>query len=162
MIGFRKTGLLITALVMLMAIGMAVDNFNLSAVAFGAMVVLPAFYFNEAEPVFYVWIYRETSLGFLKKKAWFAIVNLLIYALPAMILLMVVFQAQWWIPPLIFIGGMVFMLVMITAKYAVYPSEIGIAQAVLLYLSFQLPPLLLVVVPLFIKRSKRNLQSYLS
>ena len=62
---------------------------------------------------------------------------------------------------IIFVVGYLCLTTIILAKYAAYPQEISIPQAILMGLGFSFPPFLLVVLPMFYQKAITSLQPIL-
>ena len=55
----------------------------------------------------------------------------------------------WWILLLLVFTGISFLIVIILAKYAAFPNEIQLPQAIVLAACVWFPPLLLLTIPYF-------------
>ena len=160
-IGFRKSVVFILLSYILTIIGIRYQNFNLAisslVLIFGACFS----FYAQPEAPFYVWIFSANANVFLFKKIKTAIFFSAILCMPAFILLMVFFTANfYWIIGVQLIG-FVYLGIIIIAKYANYPDVINLPQGLLLTISLLFPPLLAGVIPFFYLQSAKRLKEIL-
>ena len=62
---------------------------------------------------------------------------------------------------LFFLVGWAFLVCMIVSKYAAYPDELNLTQAILMSLCVWFPPLLIVLIPYLFFKSQNRLCSLL-
>lgn len=160
-VGFRKNVLVIGLLYFLICKAVQVDNYNLGAVSLGAIFLLMMSFHWAPEQKYYVWLHNDNPQRFLRRKILTSIICSIILIAPAFILLSFSFSDRILISLLIIAVGIIFLSSMILAKYSAYPNEINLPQAILYGLSLWLPPMLLVVIPVFYKQSVRKLNQIL-
>ena len=160
-VGFRRSFLVFILCYGLIAISIYADNFNLGV--FGLVVIfMNCLGFNNSpEGPYYVWVYALSPDQFLKKKIQITIVYTLALTLPASLPLAIFFPQFALLVMLFVLIGILFMIAGVVGKYAYYPSEINLIMGLSLGLCVIFPPALLLVIPLFYVRSKRNLNSML-
>jgi hypothetical protein len=156
-IGFRKSYLAFIFLYGITAIAVSVENFNLGIFTLlGIMLVCISFY-SVLEPDYYVWVYNDGPKAFLKNKMKEGVLNILKSALPIVIALLIFFPSNYWIVIGFFVLGQLYLLANILLKYAYYPDNTEVYQAVLFPILVLFPPLLLVVIPFYYQKSLENL-----
>jgi len=159
--GYRLVFPLFIGTYLVCGIGLWVGNFNLSAFTVGVNYLICLQFYSKNEPAFYLWIYDATPLKFLKKKVISAIIcSTIIAAIPAFAVVSF-YPENWWVILLIIALGPLYLVATILAKYAYYPSEVNIVAALGIGASIFIPPLLLVVIPIFFAKSADNLSRYL-
>lgn len=159
--GFRRMLWLVILAYFLLAKSIQVDNFNLGLFALALLFFNGMSYYAQPEDEYFVWIYSTDSRGFLRQKLLTALLCASLLSAPLMIALSVAYWANIWIILGVQLLGCIFLLAMILAKYSAYPGEINLAQAFLFGLSLWFPPMLLIVIPIFYKRSITQLKALL-
>jgi len=159
--GFRKSFLLICLIYFVLLKAIQVENFNLGVACLGAVFFLMMSFQTKPEVTHFVWIFSCDAVTFLKKKIFNAALSATILSAPALLALGVFFQEQLLISIGVFFVGQVFLLSMVLAKYAAYPNEMNVPQAILYGLSLMFPPMLPVICVLFYRKAKRNLKPIL-
>lgn len=160
-IGFRRTFFFIIVLYLILAKAIQIDNFNLGMVTLGFLYLIMLSYYYKPESRYFVWIFSDTAKSFLSKKIWSSSICASMVALPVVIILILVYPSYWYIPVVISLVGNVFIIATILAKYSVFPKEMNVPQALLLGLSIWMPPILLLTLPLFYRKSIKNLDQIL-
>jgi hypothetical protein len=159
--GYRKSILLYLALGIVCSIAVRVDNYNLALVCM-SLVLLNAFsFYAAAEEAYFIWIFKQKSRSFLIKKCRDAFVNCLLYTLPFLVTLLVFFSASFDTSLFVWFLGSAAIFLMIISKYAAYPLSFNLSQSIILGLGFSFPLLLILIIPLFIKKSLQNLNPIL-
>jgi hypothetical protein len=156
-VGFRNTFYLFIASYCLMGIAVAVDNFNLGVFALIVIMATAWTYYVKPENDYYVWIYAMSPVRFLIDKMKTALLYSFLLSLPVLLLSGFFYRENAGILLLFFTGGYLFLMLMIVAKYAAYPEEINLPQAVLIILCFSFPPFLILVIPYLFYQSTRQL-----
>lgn len=159
--GFRRTFWLIGLAYFLLAKSLQVDNFNLGLFALALLFFNGMSFYTQPEDEYFVWIYNCNSKAFLHKKLLTAIICISMLTIPLLAGLLLAYPDRWWLILGIQVLGSVFLCTMILAKYSAYPREINLPQAFLFGLSLWFPPMLLVVIPLFYNRSRKQLKAFL-
>lgn len=160
-IGFRRYLLFIAISYFLIVMGIKVNNFELSLFAIGVQAFLTVFFYNWIEPPYYVSIHSMDPVGFLKYKLVIAFRQMGMLFLLPLALMILFFPSHWWITILLMTIGQLYLATMIAAKYTVYPSEVNLIQAILLGLALFFPPLLVILLPYYLAKATKNLNSYL-
>lgn len=157
-VGFRKTFYLLPVVYMLIIIGIAVNNYNLSVFAFVALFFILSGYYAQPENEYFVWIYNLTAKEFLMRKIKIALLYTSILVLPAAILLLFSFPHQIIFSVPVLIAGYLFLTCMILAKYGSYPEDIHLLHGIFIGAGVIFPPLLPVLILYFYRRSVNKLK----
>ncbi len=157
LVGFRATIWAYLLICFLVVMSVSVGNFNLGLFALLAVFLVAMSYYSKPEETFFVWMYSLSATQFLFKKIQIAFVHSMILALPIAATLLVVNPMKWWLIMVILLIGTLYLVSMILAKYSAFPKEISVPEGVILMFGIGLPPLLLVVVPYFYKKAKRQI-----
>ncbi|MCB0631007.1 MAG: hypothetical protein R2824_08855 [Saprospiraceae bacterium] len=159
--GFRRTFWLLLLAYFLLAKSIQVANFNLGLFALALLFFNGMSYYAQPEDEYFVWIYATDPKGFLNKKLFSALICISLLTAPLFLVLMLTNPDKWWIILGVQLLGCIFLWSMILAKYSAYPREINLPQAFLFGLSLWFPPMLLIVIPMFYIRSKKQLKALL-
>ena len=162
-IGFRKSFWVFIVSYIVTAIAIWVNNYNLGIFSLLLAFVICMSYYSKPEPLYYVWIHSMTPKVFLYDKIKTAITFSSILVLPIIIALSVCFpfiELQFTL--LFTFLGFCFIILTILGKYHNYPSQIPIFQTLAMLASLLFPPLLFVFIPIFYKKSIKNLNSILT
>jgi predicted transglutaminase-like protease len=81
--------------------------------------------------------------------------------LPALLITGLFFFESMGILLLFTLSGYLYLAMIFLAKYAAYPNEINLAQAIIIALTFVFPPLLLAIIPFFAFQSIHRLNGIL-
>lgn len=157
LVGFRKTYYLHIVAIFLAIMAIMYHNFNLGMFALLLVFLICVAYYSEMEMGYYVWIHTQQPRAFLRNKITTAIRHSTVLSLPLAVVLVLFFKENIAILLAAQILGYVYLTTMILAKYADYPSSIGLPQSLLLAFSFAMPPMLLFTVPFFYKKSLNRL-----
>lgn len=160
-VGFRKSLLFLILTYALIFKAIEVGNFNLAIVAFCAVCLTTTTYYLRPEDSYFVWIFSDDSSGFLKRKMRAAIICSTVITTPALIALCIAFPSMIVFSLIAFLLGFIFLCAIVLAKYAAYPNEIGLPQGTILALGIWIPPLLLLIIPMFYAQAKRSLNTIL-
>lgn len=159
--GFRRFFLLYFVAYAITYFAIVANNFNLGAFFLLMSFLLNATYSSYAEPLNYVWIYHHSPKRFLAHKLRAILVYSIWPALPVAIALIVFFPTYFWVIPILLCLGTAYTAMFMLAKYASYPYEMSITDGLLLSVSVVFPPLLLITIPLFYRRSLKTLNPLL-
>jgi len=160
-IGFRKTYLVILGIFFLIAKAIQVGNYNLGIVSYGASFLLVMLYYSKPEPKYFVWIFEQSSKGFLKSKLAQCLLAAAVITSPILIALLITFPSMLTVNIVVTALGYFILSSMIFAKYSAFPSEISILEGLLYVIGLSFPPLLLIIIPIFYRKSLRNLNPIL-
>lgn len=159
---FRQSAPIILLLYILTWVAISVNNFNLGiAILLGLMVTQISF-LARPESELMVWNYRLKATQFLWMKSKMVIGNALMLSAPIWISLAIVFQDQLLILAAFEMLGLMFLLATLWGKYASFPFEMSKTQTIVLVLSINFPPALLLFLPYSFQIAKKRLQSLLS
>lgn len=156
--GFRKTILLFFLSLFLFFKGIQVGNFNLSLFSIGFNLALCMSFYFKAEPIEYFSIFSMDSKAFLLKKIKIALICSGLLTLPLQLVLCGFYPDKIMIQAFVQIGGWIYLLCLILAKYTAFPNEMHFPQVILLGLSFWFPPALFFTIPVFWIRARDNLK----
>lgn len=158
----RQSAPIILLLYILTWVAISVNNFNLGiAILLGLMITLISF-LARPESELMVWNYRLKATQFLWMKSKMVIGNALFLSAPIWISLAIAFQDQLLILVAFEMLSLMFLLATIWGKYASFPFEMSKTQAIVLVLSINFPPALLLFLPYSFQMAKKRLQSLLS
>jgi len=156
-IGFRKYFVFIVLLNLLILKAIQVDNYNLAIVAFGFIfLILMSFHFIP-EQKYFVWIFKDNSFGFIKRKIIDSIICGFIIVTPSLLCICIFFPSKMLVSLIVLAIGLIYLSSMVLAKYSAYPHSMNIPQGLLYGLSLWFPPLLIIIIPIFYKQSKRKI-----
>ncbi len=127
----------------------------------GFMFLLSMSFYAMPEDELFVWINVNSPKVFLLKKISTAIFCASLLTAPALIALLIAFPQFYLAAVFIFIAGYIILITMILAKYAAFPKEINLPQALILGFSFMFPPLLIYTIPKFYNKACKQLQPLL-
>lgn len=159
--GFRTYLLLYIFVSGCLFFSLTISNFNLSLVVFVAQFLIILLYNNKKEPEFHVWNFAKTPSQFLFMKLKNTLISCFIF-LPSLFIFIYFYAEKTWIILLLLLVILTGLLVVQLAKYARYPTEIGITDSVLFALCFSFPPLLLILGVYYFYLAKKNLHGFLS
>lgn len=159
--GFRKNILLLTLFHVLAVLAAGIGNANLGHGSLVFIILLSCTFCLRIESPTYVWMYHLTPLAFLKKKIGTAALQLVSLCLPVCLLLLWFFPAEWKIEMILISIGVLAVAVVMLAKYANYPHELSVPDAMMLTLAIYFPPILIAFLPFFYHRAIRKLSPIL-
>lgn len=160
-VGFRNSFYLVAAAYALTIVSIAVNNFNLGIFAMLLVFAISLTYYTKPENEYYVWSYSLSAKKFLLEKIKTATLFSALLIIPIAVMLGIFFPKNTDILLLFYFAGWAFLVYMIVSKYATYPAELNITQAILLVLCIGFPPLLIFMIPYFFRRSENRLTSLL-
>ena len=160
-IGFRATFYLIAFAYFLTFMAISVDNFNLGAFSLALIFLVALTFYTKPENEFFVWSFSMPPGQFLAHKIWTAIIQSTLLSMPIVIALCFFFFAQTDILLLIQLVGYAALTTIILAKYSAYPNPMNLPQILLVAISIQVPPVILIVIPIFYLQSVKRLNQIL-
>lgn len=148
-VGFRKTFYAFFFAAFLIFMAISVGNFNL-----GIFAILLAFFccisfYFEPETQYFVWIFAQSPKVFLFQKIKTALLFSTFSTLPLSLALLFFFPSQMLIIVATQCLGYLYLIAVLLAKYAAFPRQISLPQAIILVFGIWLPPLILAVIPYF-------------
>lgn len=114
-----------------------------------------------AEDDFYIWIHRLDSKGFLLHKLKVAMASCSLLCLPIFTSLILFYPKNLNALVAFQILGLLYLILILMGKYALYPLKPNVPQAVLIGMTLVLPPLLIFIIPYFFLQSVKRLKAIL-
>jgi len=151
--GFRKSWPLLLIAAFLLTMGLRVGNFELSVFSACIPGLVAMGYYGKPEPGFYVWVHTFTPRAFLHRKLMMGCTQLFLLGLPFLVAVFIYFPDRWTVIFSLQLLIQLYLILMITAKYANYPEEIDLQHSFLMGAAMVLPPLLFGVIPFFYRRA---------
>ncbi|KOY86454.1 hypothetical protein AD998_10130 [bacterium 336/3] len=161
MVGFRNTFYLFFVAYGLLVAGILSKNVNLAVFAIIIVFLVSLTFYMNTEDKFYVWIYSLSSKKFLFKKIGVALFYTTCILLPIFISLIIFFPKEWWMIGIFMVWGYLLLLAVILMKYSVFPEKVMLKESFLFALNFQVPPLLLILIPYWYIQSLKKLDKIL-
>jgi hypothetical protein len=160
-VGFRNSFYLVAAAYALTIIAIAADNFNLGIFAMLLVFAITLTFYTKPENEYYVWAYSLNAKKFLLEKIKTATLFSAVLVFPIAVMLGVFFSQSIVLLLVFYLAGLAFLIYMIVSKYATYPAELNITQAIILVVCIGFPPLLIFMIPYFFRKSENRLTSLL-
>ncbi len=160
-IGFRKTIWFILMDLLLMIQAFRVDNFNLAIFSFGLLFFTAMSFYIKPEKAYFVWINNRKTKVFLLEKFKVALICMILLCIIPYTALVFIYPENFFITTLVLLLGLLFLCSVILAKYSAFPFEMNLPQALLYGVSLWFPPMLFIVMIIFYRQSKRNLDRIL-
>jgi hypothetical protein len=160
-VGFRKSFPIIAIAYFLTVMAIIVGNFNLGLFSLILVPIVCLSFYSIPENEFFVWVHDSSPHQFLKNKMMVALLYTTILCLPIVIALCFYAPNKIHLVILIFGLGLLYVTLVLLAKYVAFPKEINLPQGFLIALSIFFPPFLLVLLPYYYLKSKHNLKVYL-
>jgi len=179
-VGFRNTFFLFFIAYGFSIFTVTADNFNLGIFALMLIFLTVSGYYLKPENEYFVWSFGLTPVKFLIEKIKFAFLFTFYLSFPVLIFLGIFnFENQDALFQITYLGkytfdydniaalllvtlvGFLLLATVILAKYSVYPNEIGLLEAMMTMWCFMFPPLVIVVIPFFAKKSINRLNFFL-
>ncbi len=159
--GFRRFLFLVISSITLCLISIISDNFNLGIFSLALMHLTCICMYMLPENEYFVWIYSKNVSGFFITKNLNGILCSSILLAPVITLLMFFFFDKAIIISFVFLLGLLYLSTSIFAKYSAFPSKMSVPQAILFWLSTWFPFFLVVIIPVFYRKSKKQLSQLL-
>ncbi|MDR1756344.1 MAG: hypothetical protein LBR65_05200 [Culturomica sp.] len=160
-VGFRNTFFLFIIAYALTAIAVTVNNFNLGIFSLLLIFLTVLCYYLKPENEYFVWAYSATPAQFLIEKIKTAFRFSFYLCLPILLTLSLFYTENTGVLLLFTALGYLYLVAVILAKYAAFPGEIDLMQAIMLSITFIFPPMLIAVIPLFARQSVHELKRLL-
>ncbi|OYT17171.1 MAG: ABC transporter permease [Bacteroidetes bacterium 4572_77] len=161
LVGFRNTFFLVFGAYFLTFMSISVGNFNLGVFALLLVFALSLSFYSKPENEYYVWIFKDKPNSFLLRKIKTGLYYSTILSLPILLALIIFFSKETYTLLMFLLLAYVYLGSIILAKYAAYPNEINMPQAILIGLSLLFPPMLLAIIPFFYMQSVKRLNDLL-
>jgi len=159
--GFRKSILVLILAYILGIISIRVNNFNLGAFSVAVTLLIYISFYSIVENEFYVWVYSSKPKEFILLKIKTLVQNSVLLSIPLMILLAFYFPSKILALSVIFALGILINIILVIAKYSVYPQKMNIQLSLLIAMSFLFFPTLLISIPYLYKKAINNLKTIL-
>ena len=160
-VGFRNTFYLFPVAYYLAVMAVVHDNFNLGVIALGFVFITVYSFHFQADNSYYVWIFNLSPLHFLRYKIKKAVFYTFLLCVPVLLILSIFYPQNTWILLLGFLLGSLCLMLVIYAKYAAFPKEIGIMETLLIMVSIAFFPLLFVIIFYFRNQAVEKLNTVL-
>lgn len=157
-VGIRQSVPVLLGVCLLLAKAIQVDNFYLALFSLGVLFLIFFSYYFYPEKKYFVWIFSKTINEFLKQKLLFGLCAGFVLTMPICGILFCFYPERWILICSLELVGLLILLSVILVKYAAFPKEMNLPQAILFTLSLIFPPLLLLSIPLFYVQARRKLQ----
>lgn len=155
--GFRKFYGIVFISAFLLIKAIQVDNYNLGLFALGLTALLGLSFIFEPENQYFVWLYKKNAKGFLWHKMFQGLKCITILITPFLVVLLLVYPEKFLFSLGVQIVAYMLLMVSVIVKYSAFPKEIGLPQAVLCGLMLMFPPAALIIMPIFYKKAKAQL-----
>ena len=159
--GFRRLFPGVILAYFLTTMGIFADNFNLSIFGLILIILCCISFYTNPENEFFVWVYSASTKGFLFEKIKIAFWYSLLLSAPLLITLVIFYPQKWWIILALELIGFLVICISLLGKYAVFPSEFNLPQALGIAFSVLFPPLIVLILPLFYWLSLKKLNPIL-
>lgn len=159
--GFRNTFYVFIAAYLLTIIAVLVNNFNLGVFSMLLVFVTILSYYSKPENEYFVWAHNQKPKVFLLSKIKTALLFSSSIVLPIVLILAIFIPQNIGIILFFLVVGLAFLISVIVSKYAAYPDEINITQGIFLALCIWFPPILIILIPYFFKKSENSLSRLL-
>tara|TARA_Y100000768_G_scaffold384541_1_gene368788 strand:+ start:567 stop:1454 length:888 start_codon:yes stop_codon:yes gene_type:complete len=160
-VGFRRTFSLFPAAYFLTFMAILADNFNLGIFSLLTIGITCLSYYAKPENEYFVWNYNLTPQQFLVEKVKTGFLQFTLLSLPVLVALSIFFPGDALVLMAFFALCLVYLATLIFVKYAAFPHEINVFQAIAVGISFIVPPILLVITPLFYIQAVKALNTIL-
>jgi len=161
-VGIRNAIYFIPVPYLLTIIAVAYDNYNLGVFSLVLLLLMSSSFYTTPEKEYFVWVFKDSPKSFLWKKIRTATTHALILVSPILLCLGFFYPGQLaWIL-LITLACMLFIWLIILAKYSKYPQMLNVPEGILITMCIYFPPLLLVMIPYFYKKSITGLKFILN
>lgn len=160
-VGIRKSVPVLIGVCLLLAKAIQVDNFYLALFCLAVLFLIFCGYYFYPEKKYFVWIFNKTINAFLKQKITFGLSAGFVLTMPICWILFYFYPEHWMLILGLEVMGLLILLSVILVKYAAFPKEMNLQQAILFTLSLIFPPLVLLSIPLFYVQARRKLQMIL-
>ena len=162
LVGFRQTFVWLLAVHGLLAVGLVVDNVNLSLFSLALVFATTLLYYGQPEERYWVWLHTDRAKDFLWQKLKTAWQQSIVLAAPNALILIGFYPAYWYIVLAIIVIGMICLSCFVLGKYINYPQTMTVAQSIVLGLGLFMPLLLFWLLPFFYRKSVLKLKAILS
>ncbi len=135
-------------------------NFGIFSMLLTGFIVLS--YYLETENEYYVWVFNLSPISFLFKKIKTGLLYATFLMLPIIIPLSLYFQDNLLIIILFLPVCYIYIIMVILAKYSIYPNNMNVPENALIIFSMIFPPIVFAVIPFFYFKSIKRLKPFLT
>lgn len=160
--GFRKTFLTIALAYALTMIAISVDNLYLGIFSMVLIFLTTFSYYTRPEKDYYVWIHREKPRTFLVRKILVGTRYILLLMTPVVAGLLAAYSNHYQLILLFLLIGILFLWTMVLAKYSAFPKEMNLPEVILMAFALFFPPVIVLIMAYFYRKSINNLQPILN
>jgi len=160
-VGFRNTFFIFPVAYVLTVIAVSVDNFNLGIFSLLLIFLAALSFYTQPENEYFVWSFALSPGKFILGKAQTALLFTSVLSLPVILTLTFFYLENIEAIAAFYFTGCLFLITLISAKYAAYPDEMNLPEGIIIAVSISFPPLLLVSAPYFYFKATSKLQRYL-
>lgn len=161
-IGFRKSLVVIILAYLIALVSIVVGNFNLGAFSVLLIAIVCISFYAKPENEYFVWNYSLTAKQFLLEKAKACVVNFTLLCLPVLLALSIVNITDAYILLILYFTAVAYLITVVLAKYSAYPNEMNLPQVILMAISLLMPPMLIVIAPIFYSKSIKKLNTLIA
>lgn len=160
--GFRRSWWIYLGLTVWIIHGWSIGNGNLAFVGICLITLTQLANYLLPEDEVFIWNFAYTPSQFLWAKIRRAVGQQLYLSIPFFAGHIVCFPDRAWLLLLLLVVGTTLFALLISMKYARFPLELSVVEAVFFCTCIFFPPLLLVFVPMYFQRACRNLENWLT
>ncbi len=161
-IGFRKYYLFLVVLLGTYFIGLFVDNFNLALVSLLSSHLVFIYFYSESEPMYYTWIHHFSPREYIWYKSGIATYYSILSSIVFLLILIYHYPDSYLLSIGLYILSLVYLLLYILMMYASLPNGISFPTAIIFVGSIVFPPVLILVLPLYYRKSINKLNPILT
>lgn len=161
-IGYRRWVLALLFAYFITIMALSVGNYNLGIFSLILVFLICLSFYGNPELEYFVWVFALSPKQFLIHKAKIALLGSSILSFPILISISVAFPEGIGLILLFQVLGYIYVITMILAKYSAFPEQINVPQGILIALSFWMPPMLVIVIPILYRQAIRRLNIYLA
>lgn len=160
-VGFRRSYLLIATIYILAFISIYYHYFYFGLLSLLSVFLFCLSFYSELDPIFFVWIYAQSSKAFLTNKIKIALVYSFSLSIVIFLPMLIIYSSRIGLILLTILTGLLYIVLGIVAVYSNFPVKKTMSQNIQLYLGITIPPLLLLVIPNLYYQAICRLKEYL-
>lgn len=157
-IGFRQYFLLLVFQFVLIGIGFAVNNYNLTIVVYASIFLVLMSFYSTMEEYFFVWIHDDTPTTFINKKITTGVKYSLYVCTIPFIILLAVYPHHIGLTLAVTSVGVFYIAFATVLKYAQYPHVLNLTNIIVTFISIGFPFFMLITIPYYYKKAVQNLK----
>ncbi len=160
-LGFRKTFLIWLIVYLGIAASIWINNVNIGVAILISTFLISTNFYSLPEPEYYLWNYKYSAKRFIHQKILLALFHSTILILPILVALLIASPNDFYGLVVCYLLGLIFLLVVVLAKYASYPNKINLVKGFIIACCLYFPPSLIFVLAYFYYLSIKKLKLYL-